>query len=132
MFLRNVFINDVKSGGLLICSILLLVMFTAGCNTGIKGNPVPKDFLRSTEADIFMLGDIVYANVQDIEWVQQLDYTVGEQVGEITKQTDKAIEFTNCVSNKLPVGTKIYRTNNAVYCAVIEGEEIPYLAMLEG
>jgi hypothetical protein len=132
MFLRNVFINDVKSGGLLIYSILILVMFTAGCNTGIKGNPAPKDFLKNAKADIFMLEDIVYSNAQNIEWVQQLDYKVGEQVGEITKQTDKAIVFTNGVSNKLPVGTKIYRTNNAVYIAVIEGEEIPYLAMLEG
>ncbi len=132
MFLRNVFINDVKLGRILVYSILLLAMFTAGCNTGIKGNPTPKDFLRNAEADIFMFRDIVYSNAQDIEWVQKLDYTVGEQMGEIIKQTDRAIGFKSGTSNKLPAGTKIYRTNTLAYIAVVEGEEIPYLAMLEG
>ena len=131
MFLRNVFINDLKSGRILIYSILLL-LFIAGCNTGIKGNPTPKDLLRNAKADIFMLEDIVYSKAQDNEWVQQLDYTVGEQVGEIIKQTDRAISFKSGTSNKSPVGTKIYRTDTPAYIAVVEGEEIPYLAMIEG
>ena len=139
MFLCNAFNYKVKLGRFLVYTILLLIVL-AGCNTGtntgintgIKGNPTPKDFLGKEEADIFVLDSIVYSNAQNIEWVQKLDYTVGEQIGEITKQSDKAGNFTSGTSNKLPVGTKIYKAASGVYIAIVEGVEIPYLAMIEG
>ncbi|WP_318616090.1 hypothetical protein [Sporosarcina sp. YIM B06819] len=49
----------------------------------VIGNPTPKDFLGNAEADIFVLDDIVYSNMQDVDWVQVLYYMVGEQVAEM-------------------------------------------------
>lgn len=115
---------------MILLSMLLLVL--VGCNLGIKGNPTPKDFLGNAEADIFVLDSIVYSKLEDTDWVQELDYTLGEQVAEITKQSGKAWNFKNGTSNKLPVGTKIYETDTPVYIAIVEGEEIPYWGMYEG
>ena len=125
----NIFLRK-KLVSLLVSMILLLVL--TGCNTGIKGNPTPKDYLGNADADIFVLEGIVYSNVEDVDWVQESDYTLGKQVDEITKQSSKAWNFNNGTSNKLPVGTKIYATDLGFVIAIIEGEEIPYLGQYEG
>ena len=116
---------------LVICMILLLVILT-GCNKGYKGNPTPKDILGNAGADIFVLDNIVHSNAQDVDWIQGLDYTMIEQIAEITKQSNKAWNFKSGTANKLPVGTKIYNTTAGFLIAIVEGEEIPYLAMYEG
>ena len=131
MTFLNAFIRKGKCGHLLVCMILLLVVLT-GCNTGYKGNPTPKDYLGNADADIFFLEGIVYSNVEDVDWVQELDYAVGEEVAEITKQSNKAWNFKSGTANKLPVGTKIYRTASGFYIAIVEGKEIPYLGQYEG
>lgn len=118
-------------------SISILFIYLVGCNNGFidnpaKGNPTPKDFLKNESADIFLLDGIVYSNVQDVEWVSELEYKLGEQIGEITKQTDKARSFKNGTANKLPVGTKIYETDTPAFIAKVNGKEKPYLKMLEG
>ena len=125
MFLRK------KLGSLLVCMILLLVVLT-GCDKGYKGNPTPKDFLGNTGADIFVLDNIVHSNAKDVDWIQGLDYTVVEEVAEITKKSNKAWNFKSGTANKLPVGTKIYNTTAGFLIAIVEGEEIPYLGMYEG
>ncbi|MCA1041545.1 hypothetical protein LCM00_18670 [Bacillus infantis] len=118
-------------------SIGILFIFLVGCNSGFidnpaKGNPTPKDFLENESADIFLLDEIVYSNAEDVEWVSDLEYQLGEQIGEITKQTDRARSFKNGTANKLPVGTKIYETDTPAYIAKVDRKEIPYLKMLEG
>lgn len=120
-----------KTGRLVLLLTLLLLILT-GCQEAYKGNPTPKDFLGSSDADIFFLDSIVYSNAQDLEWVKELTYILGEQVGEITKNTDKARNFKNGTSNKLPVGTKIYETDTPAYIVIVDGKEIPYLGMYEG
>lgn len=74
----------------------------------------------------------MFSNAQDVEWVTDLDYELGVQVGEITEQEDKASKFKNGTANILPVGTKIYETNTPAYVAIVNGKEIPYLKMVEG
>lgn len=64
--------------------------------------------------------------------MQELDYTVIAQITEITKQSSTVWNFKSGTANKLPVVTKIYNTDSGVLIAVVEGEEIPYLAMYEG
>jgi hypothetical protein len=118
-------------------SISVLFIFLVGCNSGLidnptNGNPTPKDFLSNESTDIFLLDGIVYSNAQDVEWVSDLEYQLGEQIGEITKQTDKARSFKSGTANKLPVGTKIYETDTPAYIANVDGKEITYLKMLEG
>ncbi len=118
--------------GRLVLFITSLLMVLSGCQEVNKGNPTPKDFLGSSDADIFVLDSIVYSNAQDLEWVKELTYILGEQVGEITKQTGKAWKFKSGTSNKLPVGTKIYITDTPAYIVVVDGKETPYLGMYEG
>ncbi|MFC5602267.1 hypothetical protein [Sporosarcina koreensis] len=115
--------------------IFFVYLSLSGCSSvqeAYKGNPTPKDFLSHDNADIFMYEGIVYSNVEGVKWVLELDYTIGEQILEIKKQKKKAFGFRNGAANKLPIGTVIYETNTPVYIAIVDGKEIPYLAMIEG
>lgn len=125
---------------ILLFSTILVIL--SGCgqtqntklNTEVKSveNPTPQDFLKKENADIFVLDGIVFSNATNVKWVEELEYTLGEEIGEIIKQSDKADEFTNGTANKLPVGTKIYETDTQIYIAIADGKEIPYLKMVEG
>ena len=124
---------------LFLSSVLTVLVLLAGCVDSVNpsepqaiGNPTPKDYLKYEDADIFLLNGIVHSNMEDVDWVQELAYTLGEEIGEITKQTDSAQEFENGTSNKLPVGTKIYRTDTPLYIAIVDGKEIRYMEMIEG
>ncbi|UOQ49828.1 hypothetical protein MUN88_07070 [Gracilibacillus caseinilyticus] len=112
--------------------IIIFSICIVGCTISSTGNPTSREFLQNDDADIFQLHDYVFSNAQDVEWVQELEYTLGNQVGEITKQTDKAFQFTNGTANKLPVGTKIFETDSPAYIAIVDGEEKVYLKMVEG
>ncbi|WP_235601534.1 hypothetical protein [Halobacillus sp. KGW1] len=74
----------------------------------------------------------MYSNAEGIEWVEELAYTAGGQIGEISRQTDKAVLFRNGTANRLPVGTKIYETDTPVCMAVVDGRKLLYLKMVEG
>lgn len=113
------------------------LVFLVGCsNVAIdkpaQGNPLPNDFLKNGNADIFLLDGIVYANAQHVEWITKLDYTIGDEIGEITKQTGKSFQFKNGAATTLHVGAKIYETDTPIYIAIVNGNEIPYLEMAEG
>lgn len=115
----------------------ILFVFLVGCNSDNSSspsiiNPPPKDYLKYDNADIFLLDGYVFSNAADVEWVTELEYKLGEQVGEITKQTNKASKFKNGTANKLPIGTKIFETDTPAYIAIVDGDEIPYLKMVEG
>ncbi|UOQ83465.1 hypothetical protein [Gracilibacillus salinarum] len=112
--------------------IMIISICLVGCTMSSTGNPTPREFLQYDDADIFQLDDYVFSNAQDVEWAQELEYALGKHVGEITKQTNKAIRFTNGTANKLPVGTKIFETDSPVYIAIVDGEERVYLKMVEG
>lgn len=114
----------------ILLQLCILIILLGGCGT--IGNPTPKDFLKDDNADIFLIVDYVFSNAQDVEWVIELEYEIGEQVCEITKQTEKAFRFKNGTANKLPVGTKIFETDTPAYIAIVDGEKIPYLKMVEG
>lgn len=84
MFLNKFFGQKGKFPLLLI--VLLLIL--SGCvygnnqeNPQAKDNPTPKEFFENGDADIFVIGDIVYSNVQDVDWVTKLNYTLGKQIG---------------------------------------------------
>lgn len=111
--------------------IIVMILLLTGC--GYKtGNPTPHDFLTNENADIFVIDDMVYSNVADVEWVQERDYTLQEKVGEIKRQTDGQRIYRSFTSNKLPVGAEIYSTDAPFYIVMVDGEEIPYLKMVEG
>ncbi|MBU8878844.1 hypothetical protein BGM26_07570 [Bacillus sp. FJAT-29790] len=114
----------------------ILLIFLVGCNndyiSSATSNPTLKEYFKYDNADIFLLNGYVFSNAQDVEWVTELKYELGEQVGEITKQADKASKFENGTANKLPIGTEIFKTDTPVNIAIVDGEEIPYLKMVEG
>ena len=117
--------------------LIILFLFLVGCNNDYSSgpstsNPTPKDYLKHDNADIFLLDGYVFSNAEDVEWVTELKYELGEQVGKITNQTNKASKFKNGTANKLPIGTKIFETDTAAYIAIVDGEEIRYLKMVEG
>ena len=96
------------------------------------GNPIPADFLGNEDADIFYFGGVVYSNAEHLDWVIERTYTKTKLLGEITTQTSEADEFTEGSANKLPVGTKIYRTDAGMCVAVVDGKEIRYIQVVEG
>lgn len=110
--------------------VILLFTLLIGCN--INGNPKPSDFLNKKNADIFMLDGVVYSNGQNIDWVKKKKYTLGKQIGEITNTTNSAYRFKDGSANILPVGTKIYETNTAIYIAIVNKKKIPYIKEVEG
>ena len=108
----------------------MLILLLVGCNQ--NGNPRPSDYLANEDADIFMLEGFVYSKAQGIDWVEETEYTLGQQIGVIKKRTDHSLGFGNGSANVLPVGTKIFETNSPLAIAVVNGEEIPYIQQVEG
>ncbi|MBM6617730.1 hypothetical protein [Bacillus suaedaesalsae] len=112
---------------------ILFLFFLVGCiSTHQSEHPSPEEMLKIDGADIFLLGGYVYSNAEDVNWVTELDYTLGKQIGEISKQSSKASGFKNGTANKLPVGTMIYETNTPAFIVIVNGIEIPYIKMVEG
>lgn len=99
------------------------------------GNPTAEQILlENKDADIFVLNGIVYTNAEDIEWVNEEELTLGEEVGEIKKQTNDSDAFEDYTATKLTVGTKIYEPveNSDIYIVKVDDKEIRYLGLREG
>lgn len=100
------------------------------------GNPTPEEILSDDkDADIFLMDGTVYTNAKDIEWVNEEELTAGEKVGEIKSQTDDSEEFENFTASKLPAETDIYEPEEKkgpIYIIKLDGEEIPYMGLIEG
>lgn len=121
----------------LLLSVCLFML--AGCGNlqgnleiNSTSNPTPKEILKSNHADIFYLDEIVYSNAEHLDWVKEIEYKLGAEIGEITKVTSNGEDFNHGTANRLPKGTKIYKTNSLVYIAVVNGKEIRYIQLLEG
>jgi hypothetical protein len=110
---------------------IIAFIFIVGCRDEM-GNPRPADFLKNDNADIFLLDGIVYSNVEHVDWVTEIKYKVGKQIGEISKQTNKSWKFKNGSANKLPLGAKIYQTDTEITIVIVEDKEIPYIKIVEG
>lgn len=97
--------------------------------------PTAEEVLKqNTNTDLFMLNDFVYST--NIEWVDQLNLTKKEIIGEI--ESNYSIEgnepFKNKMATKLPIGTKIYSTNERDDVLIVQykGEERKYYRLSEG
>lgn len=125
--------------------VLLVISFTliSGCGEEevVIGKPGPEDFLDAPEVDIFLWEDVVFLNAHNNTWVNEKEYSLGNSIGEITKTTTNAKEFSNGTSSKLPIGTKIYLAegyepivegyeSTEILIVVNDGVQIPYLAQI--
>lgn len=122
----------------------ILALTVTGCDNQVNensiveeiGNPTAEEVLaENPDADIFMFNNVIYTNAEKIDWVNEQELTLGNEVAEITKQTTDSEKFENGTATKLPVGTKIYEPaaqTGDVYGVVIDGEEIYYFGLREG
>ncbi|TSB45923.1 hypothetical protein [Alkalicoccobacillus porphyridii] len=121
---------------MLICFILV------GCLGGTENNTVSnteenmtaEEFLtQNPESDMFMFYGIIHNT--NVDWVDELTLTKGEQVGEIKEQVAEGnYDYANGTANKLPVGTIIYEAKERDDILIVEvnGEEKYYYALVEG
>ncbi len=67
--------------------------------------------------------------------MEELTLTKDEQVGEITAQNDIDTSFEDGMSNKLPVGAKVFSTKEQEGLMLLvesEGETLTYYGLVEG
>lgn len=123
--------------------VIIVLLTAAGCSnpsgTGkievhTTGNPDAKEVLTlDPDADIFQFDGVIYKT--GIDWVEELTLTKDEQVGEIKTRNDTDTNFENEMSNRLPVGAKIFSTlekEGPMLLVESEGELLKYYALLEG
>lgn len=123
--------------------IVLVLLTAAGCSNSLEkdktevhttGNPDAEEILTlDPEADIFQFEGIIYKT--GIDWVEELTLTKDEQVGEIKSRNDRDTNFEDEMSNKLPVGAKIFSTiekEGPILLVESEGEILKYYGLVEG
>lgn len=87
---------------------------------------------QEPDADIFQWQGSVYQ--ADVEWVQELELTKNELLGEILYNAQIPENFQDGTATKLPIGSMIYSTNEGgLYVLVeVDGELLKYLLLAEG
>ena len=80
----------------------------------------------------FQYDGVIYKT--NIDWVEELSLTKDVQIDEIQTKNDTNTDFKNEMSNKLPVGTKIFFTKERgdILIDESEGKIKKHLAIVEG
>lgn len=114
-------------------TVFMLSSCTSETVTVTTSNPDAEEILSiDPDADILQFDGIIYQT--DIDWVEELELTQGEEVGEITSRTQSADDFEDGTANQLSEGTKLYKANERddVLLAETDGELKYYYALVEG
>lgn len=135
-----------KKSRLLLGLIIFVLLIAGGCSNSLnKGkvevhkteNPNAEDVLKlDPEADIFQFNGVIYQT--GIDWVEELTLTKDEQVGEIKTKNETDTNFEDEMSNKLPVGAKIYSVKEKeeiggpILLVELEGKLYKYYGLVEG
>lgn len=119
--------------------IALPFLMISGCSNDGEVTTVTIDSIDAEEilkldsnADIFQYDGVIYKN--NIDWVEELSLTKGVQIGEIKTKNDANTNFKDEMSNKLPVGAKIFSAKERGDILIVEseGEIKKYLVIVEG
>ena len=119
--------------------IALVLFMVSGCSNEEKTTTVTIDSIDAKEvltldpnADIFQYDGIIYKT--NIDWVEGLSLTKDIRISEIKTNNNENTDFKDEMSNKLPVGSKIYSTKERGDILIVEseGEIKKYLAIVEG
>ncbi|MFD6441975.1 hypothetical protein ACFWDG_19785 [Peribacillus sp. NPDC060186] len=120
--------------------LMVCIFYLSGCvkteiKTETSKNPDAEEVLNlDKNADILQWEKIIYQT--DIEWVNELELTKKESVGEITEvfSNDLSKSFKDGMANQLPIGAKIYTTKERDDVLIVEynGKVKHYLALSEG
>ncbi|WP_051508765.1 hypothetical protein [Sporosarcina sp. D27] len=120
----------------IVLSVLVLTSCTSRSGTITESSSKPPDadevLRQEPDADIFQWDGSVYQ--ADVEWVQELELTKNELLGEIVNNAQNPKDFQNGTATKLPIGSMIYSTNEGgLYILVeVDGELRKYLLLAEG
>ena len=120
-------------------AVLFSALLITGMSAGCAGMRQPTDdvspeavYAEDKNADFFVYEDTVYVNAQDIEWIQAMQLTAGEQEGEI-KRTGVTEDFQDWDATVLDEGTVIYESDASGVLLADEGDElVPHLKYVEG
>lgn len=119
--------------------IALALFMISGCSNEGEATSVTfssidaKEVLTwDSDADIFQYDGVIYKT--NIDWVEELSLTKDIQIGEIKTKNDANTDFKDEMSNKLPVGAKIFSTKERGDILIVEseGEVKKYLVIVEG
>lgn len=119
--------------------IALALFMISGCSNEGEATTVTIDSIDAEEvltldsdADIFQYDGVIYKT--NIDWVEELSLTKDVQIGEIKTKNDASTDFKDEMSNKLPVGAKIFSTKERGDILIVEseGEIKKYLVIVEG
>lgn len=111
-----------------------LLFILVGCSFSTKNNASPKRILQNnSEADIFIIDNVVYHNALDVMWVKELTLEADGLLGKIERTCVKE-NFNNWDATKLDVNTEIYQVaqRNDILLAKVGAEFVPYLKYIEG
>ncbi|MGB3102993.1 MAG: hypothetical protein WBB56_13875 [Psychrobacillus psychrotolerans] len=119
--------------------IALPFLMISGCSNDGEVTTVTIDSIDAEEilkldsnADIFQYDGVIYKT--NIDWVEELSLTKGVQIGEIKTKNDANTNLKDEMSNKLPVGAKIFSAKERGDILIVEseGEIKKYLVIVEG
>lgn len=120
--------------------IILCLFFLTSCEPGIvlissstSKPPDAKEVLTlEPDADILQWDGAIYQ--AGVEWVQELELTKKERIGEILYNTQMSEEFQDGIASKLPIGSIMYSTDEGDEYILVEVDEETrsYLLLSEG
>jgi hypothetical protein len=128
--------------------IALALFMGAGCTNRGQTNEVAEETIVNSStsgsidaeevltldlnADIFQYEGVIYKT--NIDWVEELTLTKDEQNGEIRAKNVDNTDFKDEMSNKLPIGAKIFsaKERGDILIVEFEGKILKYLAIVEG
>lgn len=119
--------------------IALALFMITGCNiqggittVSIDSIDAEEVLTLDSDADFFQYDGVIYK--ANIDWVEELSLTKDVQIGEIKTKNNTNTDFKDEMSNKLPIGTKIFsaKERGDILIVEIEGKITKYLAIVEG
>lgn len=136
--------DNVKVLRLFFGLVIFVLLIVVGCSNSsdigkvevyTTGNPNAEEVLKlNPEADIFQFNGVIYQT--GIDWVEELTLTKEEQVGEIKTKNDTGTNFEDEMSNKLPVGAKVFSVKEKIGGPILlvesEGKLYKYYGLVEG
>ena len=122
----------VKKCLFVIGAIILLNGCSVGGEVTVDSIDAEEILRLDSTADIFQYEGVIYKT--NIDWVEELTLTKGTQIGEIKKVSKEGTDFKDWMSNKLPVGSKIFSAKERGDILLVEanGVIVKYLAIVEG
>ncbi len=118
---------------------ILTVLAITGCSNSAETIEVSSNSIDVEEvltldpdADVFQFDGTIYKTT--IDWVKESSLTKDAQIGVIKTRNNTNTEFEDGMSNKLPVGTKIFsaKERGDILLVEVNGEVIEYFSIDEG